>query len=74
MVLAVAFLPETSHGKWSEELEGMTTKEKIGQIWEWANPFRVINLFRYPKILIVVSLPRLFVVNEPLRCSPDRLR
>ncbi|UQC90154.1 major facilitator superfamily transporter [Colletotrichum lupini] len=53
MVLAVAFLPETSHGKWSEELEGMTTKEKISQIWEWANPFRVISLFRYPKILIV---------------------
>lgn len=55
MVLALAFLPETSHGKWSEELEGLTVKEKVAQVWEWANPFRVIALFRYPKILIVVS-------------------
>ncbi|KAK1518273.1 major facilitator superfamily transporter [Colletotrichum abscissum] len=64
MVLAVAFLPETSHGKWSEELEGMTTKEKISQIWEWANPFRVISLFRYPKILIVAQFFTLDVISD----------
>lgn len=59
MALSVAFLPETSHGKWSEELEGLTVKGKVSQIWEWANPFRVIALFKYPKILIVVSLSSL---------------
>ncbi|KAF9880063.1 major facilitator superfamily transporter [Colletotrichum karsti] len=55
MILAIAFLPETSHGKWSEELEGLSAKEKVAQVWEWTNPFRVISLFRYPKILIVLG-------------------
>ncbi|KAJ0309513.1 hypothetical protein COL516b_002758 [Colletotrichum fioriniae] len=72
MVLAVAFLPETSHGKWSEELEGMTTKEKIGQIWEWANPFRVINLFRYPKILIVGVAASSVLWNMQVLLTPVR--
>lgn len=49
------FLPETSHHKWSEDLQGLGLKDKVAKVWQWANPFRVIALFRYPKILIVVS-------------------
>ncbi|KAK1673590.1 major facilitator superfamily transporter [Colletotrichum godetiae] len=72
MVLAVGFLPETSHGRWSEELEGMTTKEKFGQIWEWANPFRVISLFRYPKILIVGVAASSVLWNMQVLLTPVR--
>lgn len=53
-VLAIFFLPETSHRMRSDELEGLSTKAKIAQVWDWANPFRVLALLRIPKLLVVV--------------------
>ncbi|KAK1590266.1 major facilitator superfamily transporter [Colletotrichum navitas] len=72
MVLSIAFLPETTHGKWSEELEGLTMKEKCGQIWEWANPFRVIALFKHPKILIVGVAASSMMWNMQVLLTPVR--
>ncbi|TEA07498.1 Itaconate transport protein [Colletotrichum sidae] len=72
MILSVFFLPETSHGKWSEELEGLTTKEKMAQLWEWANPFRVLALFRYPKILIVGIAASSILWNMQVLLTPVR--
>ncbi|KAL0944825.1 MFS transporter [Colletotrichum truncatum] len=72
MVLSIAFLPETSHGKWSEELEGLSTREKAVQIWEWANPFRIIALFRYPRILMVGIAASSILWNMQVLLTPVR--
>ncbi|KAI8270167.1 Dityrosine transporter 1 [Colletotrichum sp. SAR11_239] len=72
MILAVAFLPETSHGKWSEELEGLTFREKVGQVWEWTNPFRVISLFRHPRILLVGIAASSILWNMQVLLTPVR--
>ncbi|KAK1978458.1 major facilitator superfamily transporter [Colletotrichum cereale] len=72
MVLSIAFLPETTHGKWSEELEGLTMREKCGQIWEWANPFRVLALFKYPKIFIVGVSASSLLWNMQVLLTPVR--
>ncbi|TQN68055.1 Dityrosine transporter 1 [Colletotrichum shisoi] len=72
VALSIAFLPETSHGKWSEELEGLTVKGKVSQIWECANPFRVIALFKYPKILIVGVAASSVLWNMQVLLTPVR--
>ncbi|KAF6828944.1 MFS transporter [Colletotrichum musicola] len=72
MVVSLAFLPETSHGKWSEELKGLTVGEKVAQVWEWANPFRVLALFRYPKILIVGIAASSVLWNMQVLLTPVR--
>ncbi|OLN87476.1 Dityrosine transporter 1-like protein 4 [Colletotrichum chlorophyti] len=72
LMLSIAFLPETTHGKWSEELEGLSFKEKSAQIWEWANPFRVIALFRHPKIFIVGIAASSVLWNMQVLLTPVR--
>lgn len=54
-VLVVLFLPETIHYKKVEQLKHMTHLQYTKQIWEWTNPLRVIKLYKYPNLLIVVS-------------------
>jgi MFS family permease len=49
--------PETIHVKRSQELEGLSRPEKARKMWQWLNPLRVIKLFRYPNLLLVVRLP-----------------
>ena len=55
-VLVVFGLPETIHRKRSEELEGLGHGEKAKKLWQWTNPLRVIRLFRYPNLLLAVSI------------------
>ena len=55
LILVVLFLPETIHQKRSVQLEGMTRHEYLKTVWQWTNPYRVIRLFKYPNLMIVVS-------------------
>jgi MFS family permease len=55
-VLVVFFLPETIHHKKSEEFKGLTRPQVARKLWQFTNPFRVLRLFRYPNLLIAVSL------------------
>jgi MFS family permease len=48
--------PETIHEKRSTELEGLPRKQKAKKMWQWLNPLRVIQLYRYPNLLLVVCL------------------
>jgi MFS family permease len=51
--IGVVFLvPETIHRKRSDELAGLTRKEKAKKLWSWINPWRVFVLFRYPNIIV----------------------
>lgn len=56
-VLCFFLQPETIHEKRAQELQGLPTAEKAHKLWQWLNPFRVIRLYRYPNILLTVSLP-----------------
>ncbi|TKW50918.1 Dityrosine transporter 1 [Colletotrichum tanaceti] len=50
-LLAIAFLPETSHRRRADELEGLVgARAKVVQVWRWANPFRVLALLLIPKL------------------------
>jgi MFS family permease len=48
--------PETIHEKRATELKGLPRKQKAKKMWQWLNPFRVIRLYRYPNLLLVVCL------------------
>lgn len=54
VVLCFFAQPETIHVKRSEELNGLSTPEKAHKMWQWLNPFRVVRLYRYPNLLLVV--------------------
>ena len=49
----IFFVPETIHKKRSDELKGLSRKEKTRKLWTWINPWRVFVLFRYPNVLAV---------------------
>jgi predicted MFS family arabinose efflux permease len=53
-VLVACLLQETIHRKQSEDLKGLNRKEYVKKLWAWTNPLRVIKLYRYPNLLIVV--------------------
>lgn len=53
--MVIIFLPETIHHKKSADMQGLTKKQYAGKMWQSMNPFRVIKLFRYPNLLVVVS-------------------
>jgi MFS family permease len=53
-VLIIFLLPETIHYKRSVELEGMAPGKKAKTMWMWLNPFRIVALYRYPNLLVVV--------------------
>ncbi|OLN82436.1 Dityrosine transporter 1-like protein 5 [Colletotrichum chlorophyti] len=71
-VLAVFFLPETSYRRKADELEGLSTKAKIAQVWDWVNPFRVLALFRIPKLLVVGIATASLVWNMQALLTPIR--
>lgn len=48
--------PETIHEKRSRELQGLPAAKKAHKMWQWLNPFRVIRLYRYPNLFLVVSV------------------
>ena len=54
VVLCFFVQPETIHIKRSQELEGLSAMKKAHKMWQWLNPFRVICLYRYPNLLLVV--------------------
>lgn len=58
VVLCFFAQPETIHVRRSTELEGLRPAEKAQKMWEWLNPFRVLRLYRYPNLLLVVSIQR----------------
>jgi MFS family permease len=58
--------PETIHEKRATELEGLPRKQKAKKMWQWLNPLRVISLYRYPNLLLIVSC-LLLTPNLPTR-------
>ncbi len=60
-VLVILFLPETIHQKRSAQLEGMTRREYAKTVWQWSNPVRVIKLYKYPNLVVVVSDMKMLV-------------
>ncbi|KAF6824815.1 major facilitator superfamily transporter [Colletotrichum musicola] len=71
-VLAVLVLPETSHRKRSDELVGLTFGKKVAQVWDWANPFRVLALLRIPKLFIAAIAASSLVWNMQSLLTPIR--
>jgi multidrug resistance protein len=71
-VLVFCFLPETIHYKRSEELEGLSGKEKASTMWEWLNPFRIVRLYRYPNLLTVSIASSSLVWNMYSLLTPIR--
>lgn len=37
-------------------LQGLPAAKKAHKMWQWLNPFRVIRLYRYPNLFLVVSV------------------
>ena len=54
VILCFFAQPETIHVRRSTELEGLKSSEKAQKMWQWLNPFRVLRLYRYPNLLLVV--------------------
>ncbi|KAI8292050.1 hypothetical protein K4K56_006331 [Colletotrichum sp. SAR 10_98] len=63
---------ETSHKMRSKELEGLDFKTKVGKVWDWTNPFRVIALFRIPKLLVAGIAASSLVWNMQSLLTPIR--
>ena len=71
--IGVFFLvPETIHRKRSDQLKGMSRKEKTKQIWSWMNPWRVFLLFRYPNLLVAGVASASLVWNMYSLLTPIR--
>jgi MFS family permease len=64
--------PETIHSKRAKELEGLPPKKKGVQMWRWLNPFRVIQLYRYPNLLLVALASSSLVWNMYSLLTPIR--
>ncbi|KAI8263413.1 hypothetical protein K4K58_013013 [Colletotrichum sp. SAR11_239] len=56
--------------KW--ELEGLDFKTKTGKVWDWTNPFRVLALFRIPKLLVAGIAASSLVWNMQSLLTPIR--
>jgi MFS family permease len=71
-LLTYFLLPETIHYKRSEELQGLNRKKKLGMMWIWLNPLRVIKLYRYPNLLTVSIASSSLVWNMYSLLTPIR--
>jgi MFS family permease len=71
-LLTYFLLPETIHYKRSEELQGLDRKKKLGMMWIWLNPLRVIKLYRYPNLLTVSIASSSLVWNMYSLLTPIR--
>ncbi|KAH7112193.1 nucleophile aminohydrolase [Dendryphion nanum] len=71
-VLVLFLLPETIHSKRSDELEGLPKGEKARKMWQWLNPLRVIQLYRYPNLLTVALASSSLVWNMYSLLTPIR--
>lgn len=71
--LGIIFLvPETIHRKRSDELTGLSRRQKARKLWTWVNPWRVIVLFRYPNILVAGVASSSLVWNMYSLLTPIR--
>ncbi|KAF2462437.1 major facilitator superfamily domain-containing protein [Lineolata rhizophorae] len=71
-ILVFFLLPETIHQKRSEDLKGLTRKEKRHRLWQWTNPFRVIRLYRYPNLITTAIASSALVWNMYSLLTPIR--
>ncbi|KAJ3549174.1 hypothetical protein NM208_g644 [Fusarium decemcellulare] len=71
-VFVILFLPETSHRVRFHEMRDLGFADQAKQVWKHANPFNVIALFRYPKILIIGIAASSLVWNMQCLLSPVR--
>ncbi|CCF38930.1 major facilitator superfamily transporter [Colletotrichum higginsianum] len=71
-ILAVSFLPETSHRRRADELKGLGPKATVVQVWQWANPFRVLALLLIPKLFVAGIAAASLVWNMQALLTPIR--
>ncbi|KAF2770813.1 MFS general substrate transporter [Teratosphaeria nubilosa] len=71
-ILVSFLIPETIHYKRSNELSGLTKKQKAKKLWEWTNPWRVVVLFRYPNILVAGLASGALMWNQYSLLTPVR--
>ncbi|KDN60712.1 putative major facilitator superfamily transporter [Colletotrichum sublineola] len=71
-ILALLFLPETSHRRRADELKGLSIRAKAEKVWQWANPFRVLALLLVPKLLVVAIATASLVWNMQALLTPIR--
>ena len=68
----ILLIPETIHRARKEDLVGLTKKQQARKLWSWANPVRVIWLFRYPNLAIVGVASSALVWNMYSLLTPIR--
>jgi predicted MFS family arabinose efflux permease len=68
----IILIPETIHRARKEDLVGLTKKQQARKLWSWANPVRVIWLFRYPNLAIVGVASSALVWNMYSLLTPIR--
>ncbi|TDZ31887.1 Dityrosine transporter 1 [Colletotrichum spinosum] len=71
-VLAVVALPETIHRKRSDELKGLPFAKKARQVWDWANPIRVLALLLIPKLFVAGVAAASLIWNMQALLTPIR--
>lgn len=71
-ILCFFCLPETIHHKRSLELVGLTRRQKISKLWSWTNPWRVVQLYRYPNLVFVALASSSLVFNMYSLLTPIR--
>lgn len=54
-VLAVFFLPETSHGRRIDEMKAAGQRGVCGTDWVWLNPFGPLKFLRSQNVLAIVG-------------------
>lgn len=72
LILVAFLLPETTHQRKADQLEGLSRKEYAKKLWEWSNPARVIVLYRYPNLAIVSLASSSLVWNMYSFLTPIR--
>jgi len=71
-IAVVLLIPETIHRARKEDLVGLSKKQQARKLWSWANPVRVLWLFRYPNLAIVGVASSALVWNMYSLLTPIR--
>jgi MFS family permease len=68
----ILLIPETIHRARKEDLVGLSKAQQARKLWSWANPVRVLWLFRYPNLAIVGVASSALVWNMYSLLTPIR--
>ncbi|RDL37499.1 uncharacterized protein BP5553_04932 [Venustampulla echinocandica] len=69
---AYFLLPETAYYKKSSDLVGLSLQTKVTVLWGMVNPWRVVQLYRYPNLIMVALASSSLVWNMYSLLTPIR--